>query len=224
AVVMARVRGGGTGGAGAPDAGLLEVPVVAGHGIWVSEAEIHLLAGAGVAVVHNPVANMILGSGVCPLAALRGAGIPVGIGTDGAASNDSQNMLEAVKTAALLQKVARLDPRAVSAGDVLAMATVEGALALGLDGLVGSLEPGKRADLVRLRGDRPGLANVHDPRQQVVYCTSPADVADVWVDGSRRVMDGQLVGHDLAALVEASRPLAAGLAAKAGLGGRSRLA
>jgi cytosine/adenosine deaminase-related metal-dependent hydrolase len=174
-------------------------------------------------VVHNPVANMILGSGVCPLAALRGAGIPVGVGTDGAASNDSQNMLEAVKTAALLQKVARLDPRAATADDVLAMATVEGARALGLDGLVGSLQPGRRADLVRLRGDRPGLANVHDPRQQVVYCASPADVADVWVDGERRVADGRLVGHDLAALVEASRPLAADLVTRAGLGGLSRL-
>ena len=72
--------------------------------------------------------------------------------------------------------------------------------------------------MVRLRGDRPGLANVHDPRQQVVYCTSPSDVADVWVAG------GQLVDHDLAALVEASRPLAAELVALAGLGGRSRLA
>jgi len=150
--------------------------------------------------------------------ALRQAGVPVGIGTDGSASNDSQNMLEAVKTAALLQKVARLDPRALTAGDVLAMATVEGARALGLERRIGSLEPGKRADVVRLRGDRPGLANVHDPRQQVVYCTSPSDVADVWVAG------GQLVDHDLAALVEASRPLAAELVALAGLGGRSRLA
>jgi 5-methylthioadenosine/S-adenosylhomocysteine deaminase len=222
-VVEARRRWGRTTVERAADVGLLEVPVVAGHGIWVGEREIGLLAGAGVAVVHNPVANMILGSGVCPLAALRGAGIPVGVGTDGAASNDSQNMLEAVKTAALLQKVARLDPRAATADDVLAMATVEGARALGLDGLVGSLQPGRRADLVRLRGDRPGLANVHDPRQQVVYCASPADVADVWVDGERRVADGRLVGHDLAALVEASRPLAADLATRAGLGGLSRL-
>jgi 5-methylthioadenosine/S-adenosylhomocysteine deaminase len=156
--------------------------------------------------------------------ALRQAGIPVGIGTDGAASNDSQNMLEAVKSAALLQKVARLDPRALTAGDVLAMATVEGARALGLERRIGSLEPGKRADVVRLRGDRPGLANIHDPRQQVVYCTSPSDVADVWVDGDRRVADGRLVGHDLAGLVEASWPLAAELVARAGLGGRSRLA
>jgi 5-methylthioadenosine/S-adenosylhomocysteine deaminase len=223
-LVLARLRWGRTSVERAADVGLLEVPVVAGHGIWVGEPEIALLAGAGVAVVHNPVANMILGSGVCPLAALRGAGIPVGVGTDGAASNDSQNMLEAVKVAALLQKVARLDPRAATAGDVLAMATLEGARALGLDGLVGSLEPGKRADVVRLRGDRPGLANVHDPRQQVVYCTSAADVADVWVDGARRVMDGHLVDHDLAALVEASRPLAVELVTRADLGKLSRLA
>jgi 5-methylthioadenosine/S-adenosylhomocysteine deaminase len=150
--------------------------------------------------------------------------MPVGLGTDGAASNDSQNMLEAVKAAALLQKVARLDPRALTAGDVLTMATIEGARALGLDGLVGSLEPGKRADLVRLAGDRPGLANVHDPYQQVVYCVSPADVADVWVDGRRLVASGRLLGHDLAALVAASRPLAAELATSAGLGAYSRLA
>jgi 5-methylthioadenosine/S-adenosylhomocysteine deaminase len=133
-------------------------------------------------------------------------------------------MLEAVKMAALLQKVAGLDPAVIGAGDVLELATVEGARALGLDGLVGSLEPGKRADVVRLRGDRPGLANVHDPCQQVVYCTSPADVADVWVDGVRRVADGRLVGQDLAALVEASRPLAAELVTRAGLGDHSRLA
>jgi 5-methylthioadenosine/S-adenosylhomocysteine deaminase len=222
-LVEARRRWGRTTVERAADVGLLEVPVVAGHGIWVGEREVALLARAGVAVVHNPVANMILGSGVCPLAALRGAGIPVGIGTDGAASNDSQNMLEAVKTAALLQKVAHLDPRAATADDVLAMATVEGARALGLEGVVGSLEPGRRADVVRLRGDRPGLANIHDPRQQVVYCASAADVADVWVDGERRVADGRLVGHDLAALVEASRPLAVELVTRARLGGLSGL-
>jgi len=190
----------------------------------VSQAEVAALAAAGVAAVHNPVANMILASGVCPVPALRAAGITVGLGTDGPASNDSQNMLEAVKAAALLQKVARLDARALTAGDVLAMATVEGARALGLEDRVGSLQPGRRADLVRLRGDRPGLANVHDPRQQVVYCASPADVADVWVDGRRRVVDGELVGSDLAELVAASRPLAAELVTRAGLEGLSRLA
>ncbi len=223
-VVQARMRWGRSAVERSADAGLLDVPVLAAHCIWVDQAEIRALARAGVAAVHNPVANMILASGVCPVPALRAAGIVVGLGTDGAASNDSQNLLEAIKAAALLQKVARLDARALTAGDVLAMATIDGARALGLDGLVGSLEPGKRADLVRLRGDRPGLANVHDARQQVVYCTSPADVADVWVDGRRRVMDGELVGHDLAGLVDASRPLAAELVTRAGLGDLSRLA
>jgi cytosine/adenosine deaminase-related metal-dependent hydrolase len=222
-VVQARLRWGETTVGRSGSAGLLDVPLLAAHCIWVHPNEIVTLAGAGATVVHNPVANMILGSGVCPVPALRQAGIPVGVGTDGAGSNDSQNMLEAVKAAALLQKVARLDPRALTAGDVLAMATFEGAKALAMDGLAGSLEPGKRADLVRLRGDRPGLANIHDPRQQVVYCCSPADVADVWVDGVRRVMDGHLVDHDLAALVEASRPLAVELVTRADLGGFSRL-
>jgi cytosine/adenosine deaminase-related metal-dependent hydrolase len=140
---------------------------------------------------------MILAAGVCPVPTIRRAGIPVGLGTDGAAFNDSQHMLETVKAAALLQRVARLDVAALTASDVLTMATLEGARALGLDGLIGSLEPGKRADGVRLGGDRPGLANIHDPRQQVAYCGQAADVADVWVDGRRRVADGRLVDHDL---------------------------
>jgi cytosine/adenosine deaminase-related metal-dependent hydrolase len=133
-------------------------------------------------------------------------------------------MLEVLKTAALLQKVVRLDARAMLATDVLTMATVEGARCLGLDRQVGSLEPGKRADVVRLSADGPGLANVHDPHQQVVYCTSPADVADVWVDGERRVAGGRLVGHDLTALVRTSRALAEELVTRAGLGEYSRLA
>jgi 5-methylthioadenosine/S-adenosylhomocysteine deaminase len=223
-LVSARLRWGQTTIDQAAAVGLLQVPVLAAHCIWVSDADIQLLAEAGVSVVHNPVANMILASGVCPLASLRQAGITVGLGTDGAASNDSQNMLEAIKAAALLQKVSRLDARVITGGDVLAMATVEGAQALGLEAHIGSLEPGKRADLVRLSGDRPGLANVHDPYQQVVYCTSPADVADVWVDGHRRVADGRLVDHDLAALVEASRPLATELVTRAGLSDLSHLA
>jgi 5-methylthioadenosine/S-adenosylhomocysteine deaminase len=205
------------------DTGLLDLPVLAGHCIWVGDSDLAVLAGKGVAAAYNPVANMILASGVCPVPALRRAGIPVGVGTDGAASNDSQSMLEALKVAALLQKIARLDPRALDAREVLAMATIEGARCLGLDDRLGSLEPGKHADVLRFRGDRPGLANVHDPYQQIVYAASAADVADVWVAGHRRVAGGQLVGVDVAALVRASRPLAAELVARAGLGAWSRL-
>jgi cytosine/adenosine deaminase-related metal-dependent hydrolase len=126
-------------------------------------------------------------------------------------------MLEAVKAAALLQKVARLDPRALTAGDVLAHGHDEGARALGPGrGWSGRCSRAGGPTWSGCGGDRPGLANVHDPRQQVVYCASPVDVADVWVDGVRRVADGELVDHDLASLVEASRPLAAELVTRAG--------
>jgi cytosine/adenosine deaminase-related metal-dependent hydrolase len=223
-LMWAERRWGHTTVAHAAAVGLLDLSLLAAHCVWVHDGDVDLLAAAGVTVVHNPVANMLLGSGVCPVGMLRRAGIPVGLGTDGAASNDSQNMLEVVKTAPLLQKVTSLDPRTLSAGDALAMATIEGARALGLQDVIGSLEPGKRADLVRLRGDRPALASVHNPRQQVVYGATAGDVGDVWVDGHRRVTDGELVGHDLAALVGASRPLAAELVTKAGLAGFSQLA
>ena len=150
-VVEARRRWGETTVGRAAEVGLLDVPLLAAHCVWVRQGEIVTLAKAGVTVVHNPVANMILGSGVCPVPALRQAGIPVALGTDGAASNDSQNMLEAVKTAALLQKVARLDPSALTAGDVLAMATLEGARALGLDAcrVTGARQAGRRGPAAR---------------------------------------------------------------------------
>jgi 5-methylthioadenosine/S-adenosylhomocysteine deaminase len=223
-LTQARLRWGRTTIQRAFDVGLLEVPLLAAHCIWIDDADIRQLAAADATVVHNPVANMILAAGVCPVQDIRRAGIPVGLGTDGAASNDSQHILETVKTAALLQRVARLDVAALTASDVLTMASLEGARALGLESLIGSLEPGKRADVVRLAGDRPGLANIHNPRQQVAYCGQAADVADVWVDGHRRVADRHLADHDLAALVEASRPLAAELVTRAGLGEFSKLA
>ena len=131
---------------------------------------------------------MILASGVCPVPRLRAAGIPVALGTDGAASNDSHDMLQVMKCAALIQKLHHLDPLALSARDVLTMATIEGARALRIDHRVGSLEIGKQADVVRFAGDGVRLAYVHDPYQQLVFCAGPDDVADVWVAG-RQVLD-----------------------------------
>lgn len=216
-VVQARLRWSRDTVERALDVGLLDVPVIAGHCIWVGRPDIAILARHGVAAVHNPVANMILASGVCPVGELQGAGIPVAIGTDGAASNDSQNMLEAIKAAALLQKVARLDARALTAPEVLRMATIDGARALGLDDRIGSLEPGKRADVVRFDGRGIGLATVHDPYQQLVYCASPSDVSDVWVDGRALVRDGALAEVRLSDLVARSRPLADELVTRAGM-------
>jgi 5-methylthioadenosine/S-adenosylhomocysteine deaminase len=197
--------------------GLLDCELIAAHCVWLNEHDISLMGHNHINVAHNPVANMILASGVCPVPRLRSAGINVGIGTDGAASNDSQNMIEAIKCAALLQKVHTLDPRSILATDVLQMATIEGARALAIDHLVGSLEVGKRADIVRMRGDLPGLANVHDPYQRVVYSSGPADIADVWVDGIRRVAGGTITAGDVHEWVAASKPLAADLVTRAGL-------
>lgn len=186
--------------------GLFERPLIAGHGVWLTERDVATFARHDVAIAHNPVANMILASGVCPVPRLRAAGVAVGIGTDGAASNDSQDMLQAVKAAALLQKVHHKDAQVIDALDVLTMATIEGARALGLDHLIGSLEAGKRADIVLLQ-DTVDIAVLHDPVSQVVYGASPRSVRDVWVDGVQVVAAHRCVTVDEAAQITRCRPL-----------------
>jgi 5-methylthioadenosine/S-adenosylhomocysteine deaminase len=204
--------------------GLLDCEVIAGHCIWCGERDLSLMAAHDVAVAHSPVANMILASGVCPVPRLRREGIRVGIGTDGAASNDNQDMFGAVKAAALLQKVHHLRADAITAIDVMRMATLEGARALRIDDRVGSLEPGKRADVVLLDGNTPELAAIHDPWQQIVYCATSRCVSHVWVDGAARVADGRLVGQELREIVVEARAQAVDLAQRAALDGESVLA
>ncbi|MHB8691470.1 MAG: amidohydrolase family protein [Solirubrobacteraceae bacterium] len=197
--------------------GLLDLDVVFAHCIWVLEPDIELLARSRSSAVHNPLSNMILGSGVCPVPRLRAAGIPVGLGTDGAASNDSHDMLGVIKCAPLLQKCHHLAPAVLTARDSLAMATIEGARALRIDDVVGSLEPGKHADLVRFSGAGPRLAYVHDPYQALAYCAGPGDVADVWVRGRHVVQDGVVVTANEPAVVAEARRLATELFDQAGL-------
>ncbi|MDE0170235.1 MAG: amidohydrolase [bacterium] len=204
--------------------GLLDGPTIAAHCVWVDENDRDILAEHEVGVAHNPVSNMILASGVCPVPALRRLGVAVGIGVDGPASNDRQDMLEAIKLAVLLQRVDRLQATALSARDGLAMATIEGARSLCLDEQLGSLEPGKQADLVVFDGSSPALANIHDPFQAVVYCAGPREVSDVWVAGSRSLANGQLTNVDSADVVGRSRPLARKLVRRAGIGEHSLLA
>jgi 5-methylthioadenosine/S-adenosylhomocysteine deaminase len=198
-------------------AGLLEVGAVFAHCVWVNEPDVAMLAGSKCSVVHNPISNMILGSGICPVPRLRAAGIPVGLGTDGAASNDSHDMLQAIKVSALIQKMTHLDPTVMTAVDSLTMATIEGARALGLDRDIGSLEPGKRADIVRFRADGPRLAYVHDPYQALVYCAGSDDISDVWIDG-HHVLENKVLQtvRESAVLAEAQR-LAKELFSLAGL-------
>ena len=199
--------------------GLLNAEVLGAHCIWLTDHDIELLAEHRVRVAHNPIANMILGSGVCPVRRLQAAGLHVGIGTDGPGSNDGQDMLEALKVAALLQKVSQLDPTAMTAPEVLRMATLGGAQALGLDAVTGSLEAGKDADIVLLDGQTPALAVIHDPYQAVVYCTTSRSVSDVWVQGERVLAGGRPTRIDLDAIIDEARHLADGLVEAAGLHG-----
>lgn len=204
--------------------GLFDRPTIAAHCVWVDEMDVEILASRRVGVAHNPVSNMILASGVCPVPELRRSGVPVGIGVDGPASNDRQDMLEAIKTSVLLQRVDRLQATALTAREALRMATIDGARALGLEEELGSLEVGKAADLVVFDGTSPALANVHDPYQAIVYCAGPREVRDVWVSGRRVVERGEVVTVDRAELVERARPLARELVTRAGLGHLSVLA
>jgi 5-methylthioadenosine/S-adenosylhomocysteine deaminase len=197
--------------------GLLDLDTIFAHCVWLTEPDVSLLASHPAAVAHNPLANMILGSGVCPVPRLRQAGVPVGLGTDGAASNDSHDMLQVLKCAALLQKLHHLDPSVLTARDVARMGTIEGARALRLDDKIGSLEPGKCADIIQLTGESPRLAYIHDPYQQLVYCAGPGDVANVWVNGRQVVRDHALVTVPERDVVAQARQLASALFRQAGL-------
>ncbi len=208
----------------AKEIGLLEADCIAGHGVWVSADEIEMIAECEAAIIYNPTANMILGSGVCPLGEFAAYGVLMGIGTDGMASNDSHNMIEAMKIGALLQKVHRLNPEAADAWQLLKMGTIDGARVLGLGEVTGSLEPGKRADVVRFDGNSFGGAVVHDPYQQIIYGAGPESIADVWVDGRRLLADGKFETCDPRSIVPKVRELACALAKASNLSELSCLA
>ncbi|MTI94291.1 MAG: amidohydrolase [Firmicutes bacterium] len=177
------------------DLGLFEVPVLAAHCVHVSERDIQLLADYDVRVAHNPGSNLKLGSGIAPLPALLAKGITVGLGTDGAASNNNLDMLRELRLAALLHKGTAEDPTLISADTALAMATEHGARALFLDSL-GKLEPGMKADMTLIDMDRPHLVPDSDPVAAVVYAAQASDVDLVMVDGKILVENGEVLSID----------------------------
>lgn len=173
--------------------GILDTRVVGAHCIYVDEADRAILARKKVGCVHNPSSNMKLASGIAPILALRAAGVPVALGTDGAAgSNNDLNLFEEMDLAAKLQKVTAGDPRVLPAAEALALATIEGARALGLDEEIGSLEPGKKADLIIVRRDAPHAIPAYDIYSQVVYSLKASDVETSIING-RVVMEGRRV-------------------------------
>jgi 5-methylthioadenosine/S-adenosylhomocysteine deaminase len=156
---------------------------VAAHAVHVTPEDIQILARRHVAVSHNPESNMKLASGTAPVVALRKAGVTVALGTDGAASNNDLDMFEAMRQAAFLHKLATGDPRAVPAPQAIEMATIDGARALGMERTIGSLEPGKRADLIVVSMSAPRQTPMYDAQSHLVYVTRGDDVRTTIVDG-----------------------------------------
>jgi 5-methylthioadenosine/S-adenosylhomocysteine deaminase len=190
-------------------AGALTERTVLAHCGWVTKAEVGRIAEAGAAVVHCPVSNMKLATGgTTPVPELLEAGAAVALGTDGPASNNTLDMFETMKLTALLHKHARWDPEVADAQTVLDMATRGGAAALGMADALGSIEQGKRADLVLLDHRRPHWTPLHDPVSQIVYAARPTDVATTVVDGRVLYRDGRFETLDATKVMADARRVA----------------
>jgi 5-methylthioadenosine/S-adenosylhomocysteine deaminase len=185
--------------------GILGSNTLIAHCVWLDDREIELLAQTGTSVAHCPCSNMKLSSGPARIGAMRAAGVVVGLGSDGEKENNNLDLLEEMKFASLLQKVSTLDPTTGDPWDVLAMATSSGAAAIGLDQITGSLEAGRRADVVVV--DLCGLHTTpllhgadFNAAAHMVFSASGSDVRDVWVDGRRLVTGGVATTFDVASV------------------------
>lgn len=182
--------------------GILDSNTLLVHAVWINDADIDIIADSGAGVVHCPESNMKLASGVAPIPDCLNAGIKVGLGTDGCASNNNLNMWAEMDSAAKLHKVIRLDPTTMDAQTVLRMATNHGARALGLEHLIGSLEPGKRADLIVIDNHKPHWMPMYQPASHLVYVAEASDVRHVMIDGNWVVRDHQLLTLDIEAVLD----------------------
>ena len=186
--------------------GLLTPRLAAVHMTHLEDHEVARVANCGASVVHCPESNLKLASGFCPVARLAAAGVNVALGTDGAASNNDLDMFSEMRTAALLAKGVSGDPTALPAAGALRMATLGGARALGLDDTIGSLVPGKAADVVAVDLSGAECSPVYNPLSQVVYAAGRHHVSHVWVAGRRVLREGVLTTLDTGdAVVKASR-------------------
>lgn len=189
--------------------GFLDGPTIGAHVVWPTEAEIGILAKRAVGVIHNPTSNMKIASGISPVTDMLNAGVHVGLGTDGAASNNDLDMWEEMRLAAFLQKVDKMDPEVLPAGTVLRMATSGGAEAIGLGDKVGKLAVGMRADIIQVSFDDVHFVPVYDVTSHLVYVADEQDVASVTVDGKLLMHDGEFLTIDTARVAREATDLAA---------------
>lgn len=198
------------------DLGLLDERFFAFHCVAVDEEEMRIMAERGCKVVYNPESNMKLASGVAPVTAMMERGIVVGLGTDGAASNNDLDMFLEMDTAAKLEKVERLDPTVMSALTVTRMATCEGAKVLGLEEATGSLQPGKKADIIVIDMDKPHLTPLYNEYSHLVYAVKGDDVRTSIINGKIVMEDGKLHTIDEKEVMSRVRTIAEKI--KTGLG------
>lgn len=184
------------------ESGMLSRHVVYGHGVHLSDGDIAKVSSAGGAVAHCPGSNLKLASGIADIAKYQSAGIKMALGTDGCSSSNDLDMWVVMRLAALLVAQTK-GPEQASAKSVFRMATIDGARALGIDNLVGSIEVGKRADLIALDLAKPHLIPLHDTYAQLVFAAGRSDVSDVWVDGEQVIKSGRSTRIDFAELSRA---------------------
>ncbi len=194
--------------------GVLNGRTVAAHCVWVDEGDMGILKSRGVGVAHCPSSNMKLASGAAPVTRMLELDMAVGLGPDGpAGSNNDFSLFEEMDLAAKLQKVTTLNPQALPAGAALDMATIRGARALGLEKEIGSLEPGKRADAILVRIDRPHAQPLYDAVSQMAYALKADDVRDVMVNGKVVVRDGRIMTLNQQAILQKAEEYRARIAA-----------
>jgi 5-methylthioadenosine/S-adenosylhomocysteine deaminase len=186
--------------------GVFDGRTIAAHGVWLNDADMQILKAHDVGISHCPSSNMKLASGVAPVLKMFAAGLNVGLGTDGpAGSNNDFDMLEEMNLAADLQKVTSGDPTAMPAQQAIEMATIDGARVTGLEKEIGSLENGKRADLITVRLDQPHAVPLYNVYSQIVYALKASDVRDVMVNGKPIVRDGRSLTLDERAILVTAR-------------------
>lgn len=190
------------------DLGVLDEQTIAVHCNWLTEEDMTVFADLGVKVSHNPESSMKLASGVAPVPEMLRQGIIVGLGTDGCASNNDLDMIREMDTTAKIHKVTSMDPTVMNAETVLRMATIEGAKVLGLDKFIGSIETGKRADIILVDMNQPHLTPLYNYYSQLVYASRGADVKTSIINGKIVMKDRQLLTIDHKAAMDNVRNIA----------------
>ncbi len=188
--------------------GFLDGPTIGAHVVWPTDEEIPILVERKVGVIHNPTSNMKIASGIAPVTKMLQAGVRMGLGTDGAASNNDLDMWEEMRLASFLQKVDQMNPEVLSASTVLNMATRGGAEAVGLGGVVGELVTGRKADVIQVSFDDVHFVPTYDVISHLVFVADEQDVVSVIVDGKLLMRDREMLTIDTARVAREARALA----------------